>query len=699
MINDKEIERQLRIAHTLYENYEYQLSEEILIKIIKISPLNTKANELLAYIKANNGDTKNAHKLLSNACLDSNCSAESQYYLGVSFLNLNKHSEAIKNFKISIAKAGNYFEGLHDLGVAQAKLGLLDDAIVNFEKASQLNDKKSTLFFNLGNVYEKKDENEKALINYNKATNLSPKFAEAWFEKGNLLSKLNKYDDSIKCFNIAINIKNDVSEFFINKGVTLYKLKKYEEALHCYKKAIEIDPNLAKPWNEAGVVLSEMMEYEAAIKNYNKAIEIDENNIESWINKTVALVELKKFTSALETCNIALNIDPKMYEAVLNKGVILSNLNKSDEALIYFDKAIQLNKDDSEVYSNKGEALNLQQKFNEAIINFDISLEINKNNANAHHNRAYANFCQLNFEEAWCDFSWRWSLNTMKSSKLVSNKPEWFGELKGNRLFIWAEQGIGEQIMFSSLFSILRNYPLKILVSLDRKLIPIYKRSFPEFLFYDRATKISEDKYDYQCAIGDLGRNLIKNKVDLAKRVFPYLIIEEQKFNKKNNLKIKKKIICGISWKSYGKNFGFEKSIPIENFQEIFNNKEIKFINLQYEKGNTVPINERRILEKYDIDVNENIKIYENIDYLCNLISECDLVITCSNSTAHLAGALNKHTILMVPKERGRFWYWSGYHKQSVWYPSVEIIIQEEVNDWKLPILELKNYFNKLIKN
>ena len=104
-------------------------------------------------------------------------------------------------------------------------------------------------------------------------------------------------------------------------------------------------------------------------------------------------------------------------------------------------------------------------------------------------------------------------------------------------------------------------------------------------------------------------------------------------------------------------------------------------------------------MEKYDIEINENINIYENIDELCNLISECDLVITCSNSTAHLAGALNKQTILMIPKERGRFWYWSGDQKQSIWYPSVNIIIQDEVNDWKLPISELKNYLDKLIKN
>ena len=40
------------------------------------------------------------------------------------------------------------------------------------------------------------------------------------------------------------------------------------------------------------------------------------------------------------------------------------------------------------------------------------------------------------------------------------------------------------------------------------------------------------------------------------------------------------------------------------------------------------------------------------------IINELDLVVTISNSTAHLSGAIGKDTILMLSKGKGNLWYW-----------------------------------------
>ena len=44
---------------------------------------------------------------------------------------------------------------------------------------------------------------------------------------------------------------------------------------------------------------------------------------------------------------------------------------------------------------------------------------------------------------------------------------------------------------------------------------------------------------------------------------------------------------------------------------------------------------------------------------MASLIQKLDLVLTISNSTAHLAGALGKDTILMLSKGKGHLWYWT----------------------------------------
>ena len=75
---------------------------------------------------------------------------------------------------------------------------------------------------------------------------------------------------------------------------------------------------------------------------------------------------------------------------------------------------------------------------------------------------------------------------------------------------------------------------------------------------------------------------------------------------------------------------------------------------------------------------------------LADVINECDLVITCSNVTAHMAGILNKKTFLLAPSRYGRLWFWDADEtNRSVWYPSIEIISNEK-NNWELVFNELK---------
>lgn len=86
----------------------------------------------------------------------------------------------------------------------------------------------------------------------------------------------------------------------------------------------------------------------------------------------------------------------------------------------------------------------------------------------------------------------------------------------------------------------------------------------------------------------------------------------------------------------------------------------------------------------------------EDIDALTALIDVCDLIITCSNTCAHIAGALGKKTYLLLPKAQGKFWYWQDINGRSLWYPSVSIFRQEECGSWHAPIHKLKTILRSL---
>jgi ADP-heptose:LPS heptosyltransferase len=78
----------------------------------------------------------------------------------------------------------------------------------------------------------------------------------------------------------------------------------------------------------------------------------------------------------------------------------------------------------------------------------------------------------------------------------------------------------------------------------------------------------------------------------------------------------------------------------------------------------------------------EEIDNTHDIDGLAALIAACDLVVTVSNTTAHLAGALGKPAWVLVPFGVARIWYWFKNRDDSPWYPRVRIRRQTIGQSW-----------------
>ena len=59
------------------------------------------------------------------------------------------------------------------------------------------------------------------------------------------------------------------------------------------------------------------------------------------------------------------------------------------------------------------------------------------------------------------------------------------------------------------------------------------------------------------------------------------------------------------------------------------------------------------------------------------------MVVTVSNTTAHIAGALGKATFVMLSKGEGRLWYWANRQgRRSMWYPAIEVFEQANHGEW-----------------
>jgi ADP-heptose:LPS heptosyltransferase len=120
----------------------------------------------------------------------------------------------------------------------------------------------------------------------------------------------------------------------------------------------------------------------------------------------------------------------------------------------------------------------------------------------------------------------------------------------------------------------------------------------------------------------------------------------------------------------------------------------IEFINLQYGEVKNTLFQVSKEIEKEIINL-DDVDLYEDVDGALSIIAACDIVVTSSNSTAHLAGALGKETLLLLPYSTGQFWYWHSIDGKSIWYPSVKVFEQQLQGDWTAPVHAVKQYLER----
>ena len=79
-----------------------------------------------------------------------------------------------------------------------------------------------------------------------------------------------------------------------------------------------------------------------------------------------------------------------------------------------------------------------------------------------------------------------------------------------------------------------------------------------------------------------------------------------------------------------------------------------------------------------------------------HLIRQLDLVICVDTAVAHLAGALNRPTWLLLPYNAD--FRWLRERNDSPWYPSMRLFRQTARNDWSSVIEQLDAALDELFQ-
>ncbi|MFN4361953.1 MAG: tetratricopeptide repeat protein [Hylemonella sp.] len=453
-------------------------------------------------------------------------------------------------------------------------------------------------------------------------------------------------------------------------------------AQQALEKVLAVQPREFDALRILGVVHSLQKDYPLALAVFRKALSIRKNDGMLHFNLAKSLAESGADAEALEHHKKAIQLAPDHAGAWLGYGTSLVRLGRIDEALDIYERALQRYPAYIEVHINKGIAHAEQHDFDAAVRCFQDALNISPQHANGHWNLALARLRMGQFGAAWDDFEYRRGLSGNKAPESTRHRPQWTGQASGSTLLFWGEQGLGDQILYSSILPELTSFPQRKLVALDQRLIPLYQRSIPGFDYISLSQIDGTLDFAEHLPLGSLPRLFRPDLASFRRATYPFLRADPDLTKAlRKQLSRPGKLICGISWISHREKWGGRKSISLAELLPPLASDALQFVDLQY--GDT-DMERSALEESHGIQIQhiDSIDNHQDIDGLAALMSACDCIITVSNSTAHLAGALGLPTLLLAPRGEGRFWYWVSHEGRNPWYPAVRSIEQTTMGDW-----------------
>ena len=559
--------------------------------------------------------------------------------------NNTSREDGYRDIKKLSEKYKKNIKVLNVLSQISQKMGDIDTALNSLKKILLIENNNVTLLAKIYKLFLIKSSLDEALEYIDTILRIDKKHYEAMRDKAYIYFLKNKFNNAKKYIDKVSKLKeNDFFAYNI-KGLIYLKNKILHEAKDYFEQAIEINNKHVDSYNNLGACLLELEKLNEAHKVFKDAYEIDTNNTNTLINLGNVLILEDKLLEALKIYNQAFILDSNNQEILSNIAICYCRENKEKEAKVYYDKAIKINPYD---YKLKYAYCTLQLKIN----NFTSSWDLFDSRLLIEKNKAKLN----NFELV--------KNNLFENLKV---NPE-------NKILILREQGIGEEILFSSVYQESIDKFKDIKIEADKRLVSVFNRSFQKDVFvedgyYSKNSKISE--FDNVVYAGSIIKFFRKRKSDFTNR--NYLIARNDIIDKyKEKLSnYKEKLKVGISWKSVINIYGSLKSLSIKDFEPLFTSDRL-IINLQY--GNVEKDKEYLSSQNKNLKVFNELDLYNDIEACMGLLKNLDLFITVSNSTAHFAGALGIPTILICPKKSSTYYYWNTNSGSSIWYKNIKVL-------------------------
>lgn len=480
-------------------------------------------------------------------------------------------------------------------------------------------------------------------------------------------------------------------------GIALASRGRDAEAEPFFRRAVAVDPKNPHMHFNLGNTLTQLGAFDQALLSFERALELRPEYPEALNSLGRTLAEVGTLEEAIGRFRQAASLRPDYAEAHDNLGDALLRLGREEDAIDSFRRAVALQPDDADFQCDLGNGLSAQQRWEEAIARYERALTFEPAFSEAQYNLAVARLHRLEFEQGWARYERRLQVGKFRPSArkdvasvaLYERLPHWQGPREPVRgeVAIWGEQGIGDQVLFSTLIPELVGAGVPFIYEVDHRLLTAYERAFPghRFVAYADPPHGVLRQASRVLLAGSLPGMFRTSRASFARQPAKLLAAQPERVAhyRPRLAALGPGLKVALSWRSTRKDYwGPRKNVPLNELAPLLRLAGLHFVDVQYgdtraERQAVEAATGVRLLHFDEVDY------YNDLEEVLTILEACDLLITPSNATAHFAGVLGKRTWLLYPAERPPFYYWAhGGSYRSLWYPSVEIVTAPHLADW-----------------
>lgn len=431
------------------------------------------------------------------------------------------------------------------------------------------------------------------------------------------------------------------------EGLRLSSQGRHAEAIERFESALSLAPDDTRVLFALGNTARALGLGAAAQAFFRRVLAAEPDRLEALVNLANLLRAQGDFGGAEALLTPALQRHPSP-ELWLTLGSVHRERGARDMAAAHYRQALSLKPDYPQALGNLADLLD---DTDEALGLYDRALKLDGGNAQARMNRAILHFLKGDLKSAWRDYAARLKLPG-KVPVATHGLPRWEGDAR-KRLLVTAEQGVGDQLMFASLFGELGGA----VIECEPRLVTLFARSFPNAKVHawDVETRggITTTRHGWLKSVGgaqqaaEMGSlpRILRRSLDEFPPQHAYLVPDEGEVA---HWRTTFGPAIGICWRS-GKSGGHRslQYAPLEAWAGFARDWPGTIVSVQYD-ATPDEITQLEAMSGREIVVPDGIDQKTELDRACALLKALDAVVSAPTAVSWLAAGAGVKTFKIL---------------------------------------------------